>query len=73
MAKIEGLTPAEIAAATGLGIFTVYSRLKAARVEFERHLSRLNFLDDARVPRRRSPRSRAIHLPQQTSRTSSAA
>jgi RNA polymerase sigma-70 factor (ECF subfamily) len=70
MAKMEGLTPAEIAAATGLSVFTVYSRLKSARVEFDRHLSRMQFLGVG-APRRRSPRGIPLRAP--ASRASSAA
>jgi RNA polymerase sigma-70 factor (ECF subfamily) len=40
MAKIDELSPAEIAEQTGLSVFTVYSRLKAARNELDREVSR---------------------------------
>lgn len=62
MAKIEGMTPLEIAAATGLSVFTVYSRLRYARIEFDRHLSRLSCPADVRAARRRRPRSRTVQL-----------
>jgi len=36
MAELEQLTPAEIAHVTGLDVRAVYSRLRAARIDFER-------------------------------------
>ena len=36
MAELEQMTPAEIAQATGLDAKTVYARLRAARIDFER-------------------------------------
>jgi len=41
MAELEGMTVPEIADLTGANINTVYSRLRAARKEFDQALSRL--------------------------------
>jgi RNA polymerase sigma-70 factor (ECF subfamily) len=41
MAELEQMTPAEIAALTGLPPKTVYSRLRAARTDFERAAARM--------------------------------
>lgn len=41
MAELEGLSPAEVAEATGAGINTVYSRLRRAREHLERATERL--------------------------------
>lgn len=40
MAELEQMTAQEIAVATGAPINTVYSRLRAARIEFDQHLTR---------------------------------
>ncbi len=36
MAELEQMSPAEIARATGLDVKTIYARLRAARIDFER-------------------------------------
>lgn len=41
MAELEQMTPAEIAHATGLDAKAVYSRLRAARIDFERAAAQL--------------------------------
>jgi len=41
MTELEGLSPAEVAEATGAGINTVYSRLRRAREHLERATERL--------------------------------
>jgi RNA polymerase sigma-70 factor (ECF subfamily) len=60
MARLEGMTPLEIAAATGLSVFTVYSRLRIATNRIDRQLSRLKFQKEVRTPRRRSPRAYSL-------------
>lgn len=52
MAELEGLSPAEVAEATGAGINTVYSRLRRAREHLERATERL------RIRSRREGRKR---------------
>lgn len=42
LAEIEGMTAPEIASCLGVGVNTVYSRLRLARERFERALSRHN-------------------------------
>lgn len=55
LAKVDGLSPSQIAKMKGISVFTVYSRLKAAQNELDRELSRSKVTEGARVPRRRSP------------------
>ncbi|HVY26486.1 MAG TPA: RNA polymerase sigma factor [Polyangiaceae bacterium] len=55
MAKVDGLSPAEIAKKKGISVFTVYSRLRAAQHGLDRELSRSRCAEGARVPRRPAP------------------
>jgi RNA polymerase sigma-70 factor (ECF subfamily) len=73
MASVEGLAPAEIAKKTGLGVFTVYSRLKAARHQLDRELDRLSLIEDTRLLRWGSPRSSPTPLTSLSTPASSAA
>jgi RNA polymerase sigma-70 factor (ECF subfamily) len=50
LAELEQMTAPEIARATEVGLNTVYSRLRAARREFEAALKRLHAQDEWRMP-----------------------
>jgi len=49
LAEIEGLTVPEIADATGVNVNTVYSRLRAARKDFERARKQYALRGEART------------------------
>jgi RNA polymerase sigma-70 factor (ECF subfamily) len=68
MAKMDGLSPSEIAQQQKISVFTVYSRLRVAQNEIDRQLSRSRFTEGGRMPR-----GRAATLGKITSRASAAA
>jgi RNA polymerase sigma-70 factor (ECF subfamily) len=70
MATLDDSSPSEIAQELGITVFTVYSRLKAARSHLSRELGRLSLMEEARLTRRRLASGPLAPL---TNHTSSAA